>query len=83
MENNHTNNLSKGLDLSKEALYQEDNSYTFGLNIINESQEGEIFLKQTEPGNILCAELKKGYKVIGQCNGEDDSMWGRVWWDGE
>lgn len=75
MENNHTNNLSKGLDLSKEALYQEDNSYTFGLNIINESQEGEIFLKQTEPGNILCAELKKGYKVIGQCNGEDDSIY--------
>lgn len=62
--------------LSKQfsELNQEENTYTFGLNLIKSTDENQISDITYEPGNELCYALPAGYSQIGDIYLQDGKV---------
>lgn len=65
MENNKPNTFIKGLNKDVYELNQQDSSYTFALNAINESEKGDFTTLINEVGNIECLDLPRNTFPIG------------------
>lgn len=65
MENNKPNTFIKGLSKDLYELNQQDSSYSFALNAINESDKGDFTTLLNEIGNIECLDLPRNTFPIG------------------
>ena len=65
MEKEKINTFVKGLNKDMYELNQNDNSYTFALNAINESEVGDFSTLINEVGNTECLDLPVGTFPIG------------------
>lgn len=81
MEGNEEKNIdinfiSKGLftDSSKED--QPKGTYSFALNAVDETTEGDIFSISNENSNFLCTDIPENYKLIGSVylNNDDNLL---------
>lgn len=62
----------KGIVRDFNPVEQPEGTYTFALNAVNDSSEGDINNLVSEPSNIDCITLPSGYKIIGTIYGEAD-----------
>lgn len=65
----------KGLNKSFNPLEQPEGTYTFGLNMVNDSSEGNINNLVSEPSNELCVEFPEDYYIVGSIYGENKTSY--------
>ena len=59
----HTDMFAGGLNLDANESYQDNSSWLYARNLINNSQEGDLGLVENEPSNLYCTQAP--YPVIG------------------
>jgi hypothetical protein len=67
--------LRKGLSIRYSPVDQPEGTYTFALNVIDETQGGHTLVRSNEPGNELCAKLPDGYQIFGHVYKNDDNLY--------
>jgi hypothetical protein len=65
--NNNTTELNSGLYKDNSPVAQPKGSYSFALNAINETNEGDKSFRSNEESNEICVSLKPGYIPLGKC----------------
>src|SRR3990167_8477686 len=65
MENKELTLARIGMNRDANPAFLSEHEYTFALNTINESEDGNSPNLQNEPSNILCSDFPFGFKVIG------------------
>ena len=65
-----TNSVNKGINKDVDPNLLSKENPTFVLNAVRGSSKGDANSYQSEPGTTICYSLPKGYKVIGNVNGQ-------------
>lgn len=66
---------NKGLNKDSNRLERPQGTYSFALNVINESEVGDMLTLGNEEGNKECWSLPEGYTPIGKVNiGNDEQI---------
>lgn len=64
--NNHVSQAKGGMFLDQAISDIPQGGLTYSLNAVTSSAYGDSIKYQNEPGNLLCCELPKGYKLCGR-----------------